>query len=957
MKRLLPIAKRAEFTADQDRPPVREERRDFLKLAAASLALAGVEGCSRAPRGEIVPYAAQPAETTPGVASHYATALERDGHAVGVIVESHEGRPTKIEGNPGHSASLGGTGIREQASVLDVYDPDRIVHATDRGAVTSWEAIAAALAPAAGSKGEGVHVVLAPTSSALTASLLARVHAQFPAISVHFHAPFAPVSAWEGARLAFGEPLVADPDVGVADVILALDSDFLASGPNALRDMRRFAARRKVDDPNVTMNRLYVVEPGPTVTGANADHRVRAKRSTVAGFLAAVVAELAKLASPNGVPSLPTSTSVDARIVKAVADDLFARRANAVVLVGETQPPIAHALAHAAHAILRGVENGRFFAPVVDPASTHGLDALAAALRAGKVETLLFLGGNPIYSAFADHDLGALTRKVDKTLYLGTHDDETAAACRFVVPEAHALERWGDLRAIDGTTTIVQPLREAPAEAATVDELLAALASGFTRTSTSHDLVREHWRQERPTSFDSFWSTSLRSGLVADSAMAAKTPTFSWSNIAPLLAKLPLESTDLELAFRDDAKMHDGAQANNAWIQELPDPVTKLTWENAALMAKTTAAKLGVTTGDVVRLEVGGRSLEAPVLVVQGHAEDAVSLAFGYGRKGIARVADGAGANAFLLRTTTAAWSASGLRVTPTGKRVKLALAQEHFSIEGHADAIFLRTTIDDFRAKPDFAKRANEPKRSLYMLPNAAPRQWGMVVDLSACTGCSACVVACQSENNVAVVGKAGVAKGREMHWLRIDRSFETDDDDALPMHEPMLCQHCERAPCEYVCPTNATTHSADGLNQMAYNRCVGTRFCSNNCPWLVRRFNWFDYGQDPDAPDPRVHNPDVTVRARGVMEKCTYCVQRVREGEVRAKTEGRALRDHDVKTACEQACPAGAIVFGDIADRTTDVSKARTSPRLFGVLNELGTQAHTRYLAAVKNPNGAMP
>ncbi|MEO8875381.1 MAG: 4Fe-4S dicluster domain-containing protein, partial [Polyangiaceae bacterium] len=562
----------------------------------------------------------------------------------------------------------------------------------------------------------------------------------------------------------------------------------------------------------------------------------------------------------------------------------------------------------------------------------------------------------PAYASPADLDLATKIRRAKRSVYLGAHENETAAACTFFVPQAPALATWGDARAFDGTQSVVQPLTAATDDAKTTDEILASFLDDFHSEPSAHDLVRAWWRSLHANDFDASWREALRKGVVANSAFSTKATRVDWSTLTKALSAEPLPSSpagNVEIALREDARVRDGASTNNPWLLELPDPVTKLTWENAALISKTTAAKLSVTNGDVVSLKVGGFAVDAPVLIVQGQTDDSISLSFGYGKKSSESIADGIGVNAYALQRSDAPWGLEDLVVEKTARQVRLALAQTHFSIEGRADEIALHATLADFRKSPDFAKPRNVEKKSLYVLPQRSPRQWGMVVDLAACTGCSACVVACQAENNIAVVGKAGVLKGREMHWMRIDRYVETEDDDARPISEPMLCQHCEKAPCEYVCPTNATTHSSDGLNQMVYNRCVGTRFCSNNCPWKVRRFNWFDYDKDPDAADPRVHNPDVTVRSRGVMEKCTYCVQRIRETEIQTKVEGREIRDHDVKTACEQACPSAAIVFGDIGNARTDVSEARRNPRLFAVLNDLGTVPHTRYLAKIENPN----
>lgn len=919
-------------------------------------------GCARAPREKILPYVSQPPEVTPGVPSHYATALLREGYAVGAVVESHEGRPTKIEGNPDHPMSLGGTGIAEQAAILDLYDRDRGAHLTERGSVVAWEVMRSALSFSSDDRGNGLWIVLPPTTSPLTHDLVDRVRGRFPQCTVVHCSPLAPLNTFAGARLAFGDVVETHVDFAAADVVLALDSNFLTEGPAALRSARRFAERRRPRRATDSMSRLWAIEPLPTVTGTAADHRLRVKRSEIARIAQSLLAAtLAKTRGDTATAADPFASIPGSQrdFLRVLADDLFVARGRVAVVVGEAQPPIVHAIAHALNELLGAVGNvvSRSASPLVG-ADDHGssLAALAEALEGNAVTTLLVLGQNPVYSCAPELDLARNMAKVPRSLYLGSHANETAAACRFYVPLAHALETWGEARAIDGTLTVQQPLR-APLDAArTIDELLFAASAGFEETMSAHDLVRasrkDGWRDE----LDERWRRSLRRGVVEDSAFPPVTRTVDADRIDRLLhADLPPPEAGLELVLHPDAKVQDGTSTNNAWLLELPDPVTKLTWDNAALLSRATAARLGVADGDLVRIATSAGTLEAPVLVGHGVADDVVALALGWGRRGTESLADGVGVNAYALASAASPWSLHA-DVTKTGGRRALAIAQETTRLEGRDDAILVHATLDDFRARPDLVKSTNERKRSLYVLPNASARQWGMVVDLAACTGCSACVVACQAENNVPVVGRAGVAKGREMHWLRIDRYYDGDGDDVRALSEPMLCQHCEKAPCEYVCPVNATTHSADGMNQMIYNRCVGTRFCSNNCAWKVRRFNWFDYQIGPDAPDPRVHNPDVTVRERGVMEKCTYCVQRVRRAERDATLAGRPLRDHDVKTACEQACPSAAIVFGDIGDAKTDVSVARTSPRLFAVLGELGTEPHTRYLAKISNPNGRL-
>ena len=960
-----------EFEQDQDARPSEPSRRDFLRLMGASLALAGASSCTRAPHGKIIPYASQPPEVTPGVASHYATALAREGYAVGVVVESHEGRPTKIEGNPDHPMSLGGSGIFEQASLLDLYDRDRGISITRRGAISSTHEVIANLAKNKAIRGQGLHFLLEPTSSKLTIDLLTRIRDRLPEAQLHFHAPLSAHNAWRGSTLAFGASLETLLDLEQADVVVAIDSDFLTTGPASLRNARSFAKRRRVESTLDSMSRLYVIEPAPTVTGTSADNRLRVKRSEIPSFLAAIITELTSHL-PNSIPAdtakavaiLAKGSDTAKSQASAIARDLLTRRGRSVIVVGEAAPPVAHALAHLANFALGNF--GATVAFVPSPifeagAPSHSLSVLSDALAANAVDTLVVLGGNPAYATPADLDLANKFGRAKRSLYLGTHENETAAATEFYVPRAHALESWGDARAVDGTSSIIQPLLGAPDACRTLDDVLAYFA-GDSRSldASAHHLTRAYWQRTLAGDFEPFWRETLARGVVANSASSTLQPQVDWRRIAEACASFASEqvATDgFELALREDPRVRDGASTNNPWLLELPDPIHKLTWENAALVSKKTAESHQLSNGDVLTINVGHRSVASPILVVPGVADDTLALSLGYGRHGSEQIADGVGVNGYALQGGDSLWLARGLVITKTAKQQTLALAQNHFSLEGRDEDIFLHKTLSGFRNDPDFARAANAEKKSLYVLPKQGARQWGMVVDLNACTGCSACVVACQAENNIPVVGKAGVAKSREMHWIRIDSYRTEDTDDARSLAQPMLCQHCERAPCEYVCPTNATTHSTDGLNQMVYNRCVGTRFCSNNCPWKVRRFNWFDYQLDPDASPAIAHNPDVTVRGRGVMEKCTYCVQRIREAEITSEVAGRPLRDREFKTACEQACPSEAIVFGDIGDAQTEVSRARKNPRLFAVLNDLGTVPHTRYLAKIDNPNDELP
>ncbi len=901
-------------------------RRDFLGRMGAALALAGLGACTRAPREQIVPYVTQPPELRPGVAQHYATASVLDGYATGIVVESHGGRPTKIEGNPAHPASLGAAGVLEQASVLSLYDPKRARGVTANGTPATWDELARTLAEGGWTKdgGRGLHLHIEPTSSPTVVVLLDELRRRFP--HARISTPIsARANAWNGARLAFGRPVEPRWALDRADVILALDADFLHRGPASLRLARQFADRRT----NAPMNRLYVVEPLVTVTGTNADHRLRARARDVRTIVTAIAASV-------GVPGVPPSLApegMERRFADAVARDLAAHRGRSLVLAGDAQPPEVHALAHALNEALGNVGTTVTYAP--SPLAEVAQASLRDVLAGGGVDTLVIVGTNEVYTSPDGAELARLVARTRASVYLGTHDDETAATCRFRVARAHPLEAWGDARAFDGTVSIVQPLIEPLFEGRTEIELLALLAGD--PAARPYDRVRRTFGGSDPA-----WRAALKRGVVDGSGSATAMVSIQRSGVAKALSApmLPVAPDTLEPVTRSDARVHDGRFANDAWLLELPAPITRLTWTNAATLAVETARELGVTTGDEVELRAdGGRSVRAPVCVVPGQAKGTVGLTLGWGRTRGAELAHGRGANAHVLGGTTA------VTLAKTGVTRRLPVTQEHRSLEGRDHAILHHHAVGHGGEAT--------PKRRLSLYdrePGPSAWQWAMAIDLTRCIACEACVVACQAENNVPTVGPDNVILNREMHWLRVDSYVVGDEREPRYLPQPMLCQHCEKAPCEYVCPVNATVHSPDGLNEMVYNRCVGTRYCSNNCPYKVRRFNWFDFHRDETATEQLVHNPDVTVRERGVMEKCTFCVQRLREWEI-GRQQGRSVPAP--RTACQQTCPTGAIVFGDLRAPGSEVQRLHDDPRAFGALAALGTEPRVRYLARLRNPN----
>ncbi|WP_237245607.1 MULTISPECIES: 4Fe-4S dicluster domain-containing protein [Sorangium] len=949
--------------------PAGVSRRALLKLLGASMALAGVAGCTPHEPEKILPYNETPPGVVPGLSQSYATSMVLDGYAMGLLAKSYAGRPIKIEGNPAHPASLGATGVHEQASILSLYDPYRARAPTRGGQVASWEAFSARFGGDREDGGAGLRFVLQPTSSPLIAALIERVRRRFPGARFTFWSPVHAEHALEGARAALGLRLLPQLDVDQAEVILALDADFLADMPFSVRYARDFASRRRPASPAAAMSRLYVAEAMFTPTGTLADHRLRVRPAEVARVAAGVAAELVHGLGlrPRGITDAdaaalralrPPDGEGHGAFVRALARDLARARGAGVAVVGDGQPPIVHALGHVINAALRSRAAWMVDPVLIDAGpSTQSFSELVGELGRGAVDTLILLDVNPVYAAPADVDFAGLLARVPTSLKAGLYDDETARACTWFVPTRHYLESWGDARAYDGTVSFVQPLVRPLFDGRAVPELLAVFA-GDERPDPRL-LLREHWRGERgEADFEAFWGEALKRGFLPDSARPRQTPDLAPADLAQELARLAAAPRPaggaLDVAFLRSPSLHDGRFANNPWLQELPRPITRLTWGNAAMMSAATAARLGVERGDVVELALRGRTIEIPAVVVRGHADDVISVDLGYGRDAGEEVARGVGVSAYRIRPSDARWFAGGLSVRKTGATAALALAQ--LELSQHDRPIALRRTLPQYREQPGFAEEHKGPVRSILPEVEYTGAQWAMSIDMSICTGCSSCVVACQAENNVLVVGKEEVMHGREMQWLRIDQYFEGGGDEVSVVNQPMLCQHCEKAPCEYVCPVNATVHSPDGLNEMIYNRCIGTRFCSNNCPYKIRRFNFFDYNAHVpyNAGLRRLQrNPDVTVRARGVMEKCTYCVQRIREADIRAQIERRPLRPGEVVTACQQACPTGAIQFGSLDHADTKMVAWRREPRAYAVLHDLGTRPRTEYLAKIENPN----
>jgi molybdopterin-containing oxidoreductase family iron-sulfur binding subunit len=939
-------------------------RRRFFELSAASMALGGLVSCTRQPFERVVPYVKQPEEVVPGKPLFFATSISLGGYGRGVLAESHLGRPTKLEGNPQHPASLGATDAVTQSALLDLYDPDRSQVITRLGNIHTWKdltgEIGAALKAQKPLQGAGLRILTETVTSPTMARQLRDILATYPKAKWHQWEPAGRDAVRGGAMLAFRKYVETRYEFDKADVVVSLDADFLGDGPGAVRYAKDWSSRRHPRAKDANLSRLYVVETALTLAGAVADHRIAVAPARLSAVALAIAAEC-------GVTGI-VKPALDAKLQKfatAVARDLKRNVGRSIVVAGEYAPKELHALAHGINAVLKNVGTTVIYTDPVESSPTDQLASLADLvndLRRGQVDTLVIIGANPIFTAPVDFDFKSAIQKAALRIHLGVYSDETAEYCQWHVPEAHFLEAWGDVRAFDGTVSIVQPLIEPLyAEAKSALQLLSALLE--KPTEASHDIVKSHWQKERAgANFDAFWRRTLHDGVMAESALAAVNATLEPGAVERAATLLAADKGGSEptLVLRPDPNIHDGRFANNGWLQELPKPFTKLTWDNAVLVSLARGRGLGYSDehllggGAVMTVSCNGRNIDAPVWVLPGLADDVVVVHFGYGRRRAGRVGNGAGFDAYPLRTSAKLWGgAATLARTP--RRLPLVSTQATYHMEGRA--LVRAGTLAHFKSDPEFAEKMGEaPKKTDRLYPGFEYKEyaWGMTVDLSSCIACNACVVACQAENNIPIVGKEEVGRGRAMHWLRIDRYWEGDEKELKATHhQPMMCQHCEQAPCEVVCPVGATVHSSEGLNDMVYNRCVGTKYCSNNCPYKVRRFNFFKYS-DTDTPVLRLlRNPDVTVRVRGVMEKCSYCVQRINGRRIEAEKENRPIRDGEIVTACQQACPTDTIVFGNINDANAKVARLKAEPHDYGVLAELNTQPRTSYLAKIRNPN----
>jgi molybdopterin-containing oxidoreductase family iron-sulfur binding subunit len=915
------------------------DRRTLLRLMSASLALGGLAACNGGEAEAKAPLLSQSHNMpgyVPGMPVTIATSVALNGYGTGVLVKAQEGRPIKIEGNRLHPASLGATDVFAQAEILSLYDPDRSDAPLQGGARRSWEELTNFIRPVRNElvvdEGRGLHVLMPPTSSPTLHRLVGQARQLFPHAQWHVFSPLDDINRQAAATSAFGQDVDVVHDLTQADAIVTLGGDLFAEEPGHIRYAADYQARRRAQDRELP--RLFAVETRPSLGGARADERIPLRPRDFEAFAEALAASL-----ESGTATPPGSHPAIARL----ADELRRAGSRSLVVAGREQSARVHALALAINARLGAFGTTiRVIQPVrATVGEVRTLGDLAGAIRAGQVSRLIVLGGNPVYTAPADIDLAALIRRVPLSLHLGPYRDETAAVCTWHVPESHPLESWGDLRAFDGTVGLCQPTTVRLKPGLSAAEFLGLMAG---QSVDGQGLVQSTWREVWGDAFEERWMRSLEDGVVEGSALPAIDAAVQ-ANLSPEPAA-QASTTGIDVSFAPDPSVWDGSYANNGWLQELPKPLTKQVWGNAALIAPETAEIFGLASGDAVDLSVGGHTVRVPVWVQPGHAPGAVTLPLGYGRQLAGRIGNGIGFNAYSVRFSDARWTATG-EIRRVGEKIPVISTQQHHSLQGR-DIV---RVVGPGEAVPP------EPAHpSIYPEWPYKEHAWGMAIDLDACIGCNACVIACQAENNIAVVGPEEVARGREMHWLRVDRYYGGDPAAPDTYFQPVPCMHCEKAPCEVVCPVNATVHSSEGLNDMVYNRCVGTRTCSNNCPYKVRRFNFLDYqGTVVSAPFEAM-NPHVTVRDRGVMEKCTFCVQRIGAARADARVEDRPLNDGEVMTACQQACPTQAIVFGDINDPDSAVSRLKRSPRNYALLGSLNTKPRTTYLARIedKRENG---
>lgn len=933
-------------------------RRAFLKVMGASLALAGLPACTRQPITKIIPYVRQPEELIPGKPMYFATAGTIRGFATGLIVESHEGHPTKIEGNPGHPASLGATNIFHQAALLDLYDPDRSQAVLQNLAPDTWDNFVAAVFDAMQAQekkhGAGLRILTEPVTSPTLEFQIQELLKKFPEAQWHRYEPANRDAAHDGAKLAFGEIAETQLQFDQARVVVSLDADFLYWHPNNVRYARDFAALRRARFPETEMSRLYVFETSPTITGSNADHHFPMRAGDIRDAAFALARHLGMMLPSNSNPNAGPPW------LAAVAEDLLQNRGQSIVIAGESQPPEIHALTHFMNDFLGNVGKTLNYTDTAEARPVNQMDSLrdlVAALKQGRVDLLIILGGNPVFNAPADFEFGIQLPKAKMRVHLAPDVNETSALCNWHIPQNHFLESWSDARAFDGTASIIQPLILPLYAGKSAHEILDAMLLPPGRED--YEIVRGFWQSHNSgEDFEDQWRRALHDGYIAGTALPPKRMKLRAADLPGNHQTDGQSEPGCEITFRPDPTIFDGRYANNGWLQELPKPINKLTWDNAALVSPGLAAREGLANGDMVEIAFQSRTLQLPIWITPGQPDDSVGLQFGYGRSCVGAVGRGAGFNVYALRASNAFWSGDRAALKKMGARYDLVTTQYHHVIDSPDRQIIREGTFADFAKDPNLIREDSEApaKSDTLFQPGEFPYngyKWGMTIDLSACIGCSACIIACQAENNIPVIGKEQVAAGRIMHWIRVDSYFRGTPKNPGITHQPVPCMQCEDAPCELVCPVDATVTDSEGLNLQVYNRCIGTRYCSNNCPWKVRRFNFLQYA-DYNSPSLKpMWNPNVTVRWRGMMEKCTYCLQRISAARIRSENENRNIRAGEIQTACQQVCPAGAIEFGDLNNPESRAKKLKTHPLNYLMMGQLNTRPRTSYLAKLRNPN----
>jgi molybdopterin-containing oxidoreductase family iron-sulfur binding subunit len=976
------VAKEFPSQASEWIDPV--SRRNFLKVMGASMALAGLAGCTKQPDEAIMPYVTAPEDLILGKPVYFASAFPFASGAVPVLVKSDSYRPIKVDGNPEHPVVKGGSDPFTQATLLDLYDPDRSQHILYRGETRTWPSFLAAFRSMLADKkprgGQGLYFLSATVTSPTLAAQWAQGQKNYPQAKFVQYEPVNRDSHYTAAKQVFGSFVDAQYRLDQADVIVSLDADFLggATSPGFHKLARDYAQKRKLDGTD-QMNRLYVVESVVTTTGFKAEHRLAVKPSEVAGLAAALAIEV----GAGGASGL-IWTDHQMKYLQGLAADLKASAGKSVVIPGEYAAPAVHAAAYAINQALGNVGKTVVYTDPVNPMpSIQGddLKALVADMSAGKVDWLVILNSNPVYATPADLDFESALNKVGTVVHLGSHLDETGELAQWHINNAHYLEMWSDARAYDGTVSIVQPMIDPMYGGHNAHEILQSLLD--EPDVSAYDAVRGTWKaQLSKGDFEFNWRKALHDGWIDGTAYTPKTvtpkaePPVNGTPERRVTALSMTPGNQVELAFRPDANVYDGRYANVGWMQEIPRPVTNLSWDNAALMSFATMEKNGLAENDAVEIAVGGKKIIAGALAVPGQADGVVVVTLGQGRR-FGRVGGGVGYNAYLIQQSGAPWAQAGASLRKTGDIYDICVTKSHHidqrsvkaggdgsgthSIEGNESldrGIIRYATLTEFKANPEFAHEGEEhdtpePDNSMFPAYRYDKNAWGMSIDLNSCIGCNACVTACYAENNIPVVGRQQVKIGRLMQWIRIDTYFEGDLAAPRAHFQPMTCHHCENAPCEQVCPVGATVHSPEGLNLMVYNRCVGTRYCSNNCPYKVRRFNFLLYSDYEQESLKLMRNPDVSVRSRGVMEKCSYCNQRIQEVKIAADKENREIRDGEIRTACQQSCPTDAIIFGNINDKASRVAKIKTNERTYGVLADINTRPRTTYVAGVLNVN----